>query len=178
MRRAPEMNVQEWLNTDHPIRQADLAGRVVVLYAFQMLCPGCVHHATPQIEKIQKKFADSDDVRVIGLHAVFEHHEVMTPEALRVYVHENRLSFPIGIDARDAGERIPKTMAAYDMQGTPTIILIDKNGFVRARIFGLADELDLGVAIGKLTAEPAGEQATGADLGADQPAANRGCSTS
>jgi len=37
-------------------------------------------------------------VVVTGLHSVFEHQHVMTPDALRALVHEYRLPFPIAID--------------------------------------------------------------------------------
>lgn len=39
---APDWEISTWVNHD-PIALAELRGRVVVLHAFQMLCPGCVH---------------------------------------------------------------------------------------------------------------------------------------
>lgn len=44
---APPLQVSEWLNTPQPISLAPLRGRVVVLHAFQMLCPACVAHGLP-----------------------------------------------------------------------------------------------------------------------------------
>ena len=41
---APELVVESWFNTREPLTLADLRGRVVLLHAFQMLCPGCVAH--------------------------------------------------------------------------------------------------------------------------------------
>ena len=78
---APELEVSEWINAPGPISLAALRGRVVVVHAFQMLCPGCVTHGTPQAVKIHQAF-DREDVVVLGLHTVFEHHSVMGPEAL------------------------------------------------------------------------------------------------
>src|SRR5690242_3185567 len=63
---------------------------------------------------------------LIALHTVFEHHNVMSPEALEVFIHENRLTFPIGIDAPDGRGGVPLTKRAYKIQGTPTLILIDR----------------------------------------------------
>ena len=39
----PDWSVDRWLNTPKPISLPDLPGRVVVIEAFQMLCPdsGC-----------------------------------------------------------------------------------------------------------------------------------------
>jgi hypothetical protein len=39
------------------------------------------------------------------------------------------------------------------MQGTPTLLLIDRNGRLRCQEFGRVDDLSLGVWIGRLLAE-------------------------
>lgn len=151
---APALQVVQWFNTAQPLVLDALRGRVVVLHAFQMLCPGCVHHGIPQAQRIQRLF-DPADVAVIGLHTVFEHHNVMSPEALEVFIHENRLSFPIGVDTPDGKDGIPLTMRAYAMKGTPTLILIDRGGRIRFHLFGQEDDLGVGAAIGQLLAESA-----------------------
>jgi hypothetical protein len=46
-------------------------------------------------------------------------------------------------------------MRAYNMQGTPTLCLIDRNGVLRRQHFGLLDDLRLGAEIATLLAEPA-----------------------
>lgn len=48
LQRAPELDVIQWFNTEEPPTLAGLRGRVVVLHAFQMLCPGCVRSGLPQ----------------------------------------------------------------------------------------------------------------------------------
>ncbi len=150
---APEWQIVKWFNTQKDLTLAQLRGRVVVLYAFQMLCPGCVTHGIPQAQRLAKVFKD-DPVVIIGLHTVFEHHEVMGPEALRVFLHEYHVQFPVGIDAPGVGgDPIPRTMRAYAMRGTPTTILIDAQGNLRQQVFGVHDELKLGAEIGKLLAE-------------------------
>ncbi len=88
---APELQVSQWLNTDRGLTLAGLRGQVVVIEAFQMLCPGCVHHGIPQAQRIAEHFSRGD-VKVLGLHTVFEHHDVMTPAALQVFIDENRLA--------------------------------------------------------------------------------------
>ena len=40
-----------------------------------------------------------------------------------------------------------KTMARYGMQGTPTLILVDRRGRLRKQKFGLEDDLVLGAEI-------------------------------
>ena len=132
---------------------ADLRGKVVVLHAFQMLCPACVRHGLPQAQRIHATFA-AHGVAEIGLHTVFEHHAAMTPVSLRVFLHEFRITFPVGVDApgADAREPIPVTMQAYGLQGTPSLVLIDRQGDLRHRAFGAEDDLALGAAIATLVA--------------------------
>lgn len=146
---APELQISEWLNTEQPIDLASLRGRPIVLHAFQMLCPGCVSHAIPQTQKVQQIFAKTDLV-VLGLHTVFEHHEAMTPVALRAFAHEYRLTFPIGIDQPGSPGPVPRTMENYQLRGTPTTILIDRNGLLAAHIFGQVEDLALGAMIQSL----------------------------
>jgi len=155
---APEWSVSRWFNRDGGLTLAALRGRPVFLHAFQMLCPGCVQHAVPQSLKVAELFAHTD-LAVVGLHTVFEHHAVMGPEALAVYLHENRIRYPVGVDAyRDddsSKHPLPLTMQAYAMQGTPTICLIDRRGRLRGQHFGLIDDLRLGAELATLLAEPA-----------------------
>jgi len=151
--RAPNWQVSRWFNTDGPLTLADLRDRVIVLHAFQMLCPGCVLHGLPQAQRVQAAFRDHD-VAVVGLHTVFEHHAAMMPIALEAFLHEYRVTFPVGVDDAGDGTPLPKTMTAYGMRGTPTLILIDRAGRLRAHHFGQIDDLRLGAEIASLLAEP------------------------
>jgi hypothetical protein len=47
-------------------------------------------------------------------------------------------------------------MRAYGMQGTPTLVLIDALGRIRAQYFGAVADLLLGAEIGRLLAERSG----------------------
>lgn len=151
---APAWTTRQWFNAGDDLLLSDLRGKVVVLHAFQMLCPACVHHGLPQARRIHAAFA-AQDVAVIGLHTVFEHHAAMTPVSLRAFLHEYRLTFPVGVDApsSDAHDPIPVTMRAYGMQGTPSLMLIDRNGQLRHHAFGAEDDLVLGAAIAALVVE-------------------------
>jgi hypothetical protein len=48
---------------------------------------------------------------------------------------------------------IPKTMAAYGLRGTPSTVLIDRQGFIRHHGFGQEDDVALGFRLGLLLAE-------------------------
>lgn len=154
---APELNAGHWFNTPEPLTLATLRGKVVVLHAFQMLCPSCVAHGTPQAEKLHRMFARSDEVMVIGMHTVFEHHAAMAELALAAFIHEYRSTLPIAIDQPGVDGPIPQTMQQYGMRGTPTTIVIDREGAVREHAFGQADDLALGVLVGSLLAAPTTE---------------------
>lgn len=150
---APDWQVSQWFNTDRPLDLAGLRGRVVMLHAFQMLCPGCVSHGVPQAERVHRQYAQ-EGVAVIGLHTVFEHHAAMTPLALQAFLHEYRVTHPVGVDAAVPGRTVPATMQAYAMRGTPTLILIDRAGRIRFHEFGRPDDLQVGLALGRLLTEP------------------------
>ena len=103
---APELMVQTWFNTDRPLQLAGLRGRVVVLVAFQVLCPISITHGIPQARRIFETFAP-DDVTVVGLHATFEHHDVYGPALLNAFLHEYRLKFPVALDSANPAGPIP-----------------------------------------------------------------------
>ena len=149
---APELQVAAWLNTRGTLSLQQLRGKVVAIYAFQMLCPGCVSHGIPQAKAIRAAFSDQE-VAVIGLHSVFEHHDVMTRKALEAFVHEYRIQFPVAIDQPSADGPIPLTMEQYGLRGTPTLLLIDRQGRLRHSHFGRIDDMVVGARIGKLLGE-------------------------
>lgn len=149
---APELETTAWINASEPLKLFDLKGKVVVIHAFQMLCPGCVTHGIPQASAIHEFYAN-EDVQVIGLHTVFEHHKVMNIEALKAFVHEYRIRFPIAVDNPSTSSPIPLTMGRYQMKGTPTLIVLDKQGRIRINHFGLLSDMQIGNIIGGLLAE-------------------------
>lgn len=145
---ATELDVSGWIGPPSPLKS--LRGRVVLVDAFQMLCAGCVQHALPQAQRVQRTLPD---VAIVGLHTVFEHHAVTGPDALKVFVSEFGIRFPVGIDRND-GSYLPVTMRAYNLQGTPSILLVDRGGRLRFSHFGQIDDLALGALLGQLLAEP------------------------
>ena len=170
---ASDWQVSEWFNAKAPLHLAQLRGQVVLLHAFQMLCPGCVSHAVPQAERVHREYA-REGVTVIGLHTVFEHHAAMTPVALEAFLHEYRITHPVGVDLAGAGEPLPLTMRRYGMQGTPTLLLIDRAGRLRLHEFGRIDDLRLGVLLGRLITEDVTVETGAATPAQDNPDALQG----
>jgi peroxiredoxin len=174
---APELQVSRWFNTKEPLTLAALRGRPILLHTFQMLCPGCVVHAIPQAQKIHGMLRNTD-LAVVGLHTVFEHHEAMTPVSLEAFIHEYRITFPVGVDMASESGPIPKTMAAYGLRGTPSTVLIDRQGFIRHHGFGQEEDVALGFRLGLLLAERPAELATQADKREAAGCDDDGCSIS
>lgn len=153
--KAPEWRTTQWFNSDGPLTVAGLAGQVIMLHAFQMLCPGCVTRGIPQAQRVAEQFKCAPLV-VVGLHTVFEHHAAMPPHALEAFLHEYGVRFPVGVDVPgDDGDASPLTMRAYSMRGTPTTVLIDAQGRIRRQVFGVHDDIALGAEIQTLLLERA-----------------------
>jgi hypothetical protein len=153
--------VSQWFNSDAGFTLAGLRGEVVVIEAFQMLCPGCVAHGLPQAQRIHAAFGR--DLTVLGLHTVFEHHEAMRPVSLAAFLHEYRIGFPVGVDAAEPGRDAPVTMRRYALQGTPSLLAVDRAGRLRINAFGRSDDLALGATLARLIDED--PPAPGADPG-------------
>ncbi|MGQ0463763.1 MAG: peroxiredoxin family protein [Sporichthyaceae bacterium] len=159
-----EFDVSEWLNAPD-FDTESLRGRVVLIETFQMLCPGCVAYGIPQALKVHRSFAKGQ-VAVVGLHTVFEHHAAMGPDSLKVFLHEYRIDFPVGVDRHVQGRPTPSTMSRYGLQGTPSTLLLDRAGQLRHTSFGQVDDLALGALLGQLLTESAPEPVSVAADGA------------
>lgn len=156
LKNAPDLVVETWLNSSENLTLASLQGKVVIVTAFQMLCPGCVEFLIPQAKRIDAIFSKSD-VCVIGLHTVFENHSAMPEESLKAFLKEYDVSFPVAIDRPSGSDRdpLPTTMRNYNMRGTPTLIMIDRQGRLRKQQFGHEQDMIVGAEIMSLLRETA-----------------------
>lgn len=153
---APPLVTSAWLNSKANLTLEGLRGRVVVIEVFQMLCPGCVMHSMPQAIRLWQHYRASpmaNDVVILGLHSVFEHHAVMNPKALAVYLYEFKIPFAVGVDRPGQSSPLPVTMQAYGMRGTPTTLFIDRQGRLRAQHFGIEPDSDMVQRIDQLLGE-------------------------
>jgi hypothetical protein len=143
---APELAVSEWFNTPAPLTLSALRGRPVYLHSFQLLCPGCISEAIPQVQRIERIFGHTD-LQIIGLHTVFEHHQAMTPVTLKAFLHEYRIRHPVGVDLADARSDIPVTMQRFGFRGTPSSVLIGRDGAILHQSFGVEEDIVIGARI-------------------------------
>jgi hypothetical protein len=147
----PELESARWFNADGPMSLAALKGKVIIVAAFQTHCPGSLRHGLPQAERMAQGFSE-DEVAVIGLNTAFEETEKQTPAALEILIGEKDLTFPIAIDK--PGSDIPRTMSAYEIQGTPTVLLFDRQGRLRRHYVGQVDDIRLAAEVMALSIEP------------------------
>ena len=142
-----DLEIARWFNTDQTFSIP--ANKITAVHAFQMLCPGCVLHGVPQANKIYQMF-NHENLNVIGLHTVFEHHEAMTEVSLKAFLHEFRVPFPVGVDLSQEGDRIPVTMKKFALKGTPSWLLFNRKGELSISLFGHIEDLMISALITQL----------------------------
>ena len=150
--KAKELIIEKWINTEKEFSLSLADGTIKFIHVFQMLCPGCVYYGIPQTIEVFNKF-NGPNFKVMAVHSVFENHEVMSEAALDVFIKEWHLPFPVGIDKRLSDQWMPETMKSYQLQGTPSTIVIDGKGQVRLNHFGHFDESALNKFLEKLIKE-------------------------
>jgi len=147
----PELTTAAWFNADPAPTLKDLKGKVVVLAAFQQHCPGSLKHGLPQAARMAQAFSD-DEVAVIALNTPFEQADKQGKTDLEAFVAEHGLSFPVALDKTN-GTNLPKTMEAFEIQGTPAVLIFDRQGRLRRHYLGQVDDLRIGAEVMALTIE-------------------------
>lgn len=125
--KAPELEGGvAWLNTGKPLTLKDLKGKVVLLDFWTLCCINCIH-VMPDLEKLEKKYAN--ELVVIGVHsAKFENEK--NSESIRKAILRYGLRHPV---VNDADQKI---WTAYDCSSWPTFVLIDPEGYYLGQTSG------------------------------------------
>lgn len=119
---APELTNTIWLNTNAPLRLADLRGKVVALDMWTFDCINC-QHVIPSLKDWYAKYKDQGLV-VIGNHFPEFDYEADLNN-LKDAVARLGIQYPVAQDNNGA------TWQAYDTEYWPTLYLIDKRGQIR-----------------------------------------------
>ena len=142
---APELVGKVWLNTERPVRLADLRGRVVLVDMWTFGCAAC-QHSIPSLRGWHEKYR-SQGLAVIGNHF---------PEFAREAELENLKQAVQLLDVRYAvvQDNEGVNWRAYGSRNWPTLYLVDKRGHLRYQQAGEGETAQTEVAIRKLLAEP------------------------
>jgi thiol-disulfide isomerase/thioredoxin len=120
----PELDGAMWLNTDgKALTFADLRGKYVLLDFWFSGCLPC-RQDYPSVKLVHDLYKDKGLV-VIGIHA----NRYETLDAVREYVSEKKMSFPVVVDFPDG-----RSIARYQKHGIalayPSYVLLDPEGKV------------------------------------------------
>ncbi len=118
---APEFpDGMEWLNTEQPLRLADVRGKIVLLDFWTFCCINCMH-VLPDLKKLEEKYPD--ELVVIGVHSAKFTNEKDT-EAIRQAILRYDISHPV-VNDRDF-----VIWRSYAARAWPTLVLINPRGKV------------------------------------------------
>lgn len=107
------------------IQLSNLGGEAVVLSFWASWCGPC-RATAPSVDRLAKRLGDKG-VTVVGINTMDK------PDKGQAYARQIRPSFPIVSDMDGA------VGAAYGVSSLPTIVVIDKDGIVRAKRTGMTD---------------------------------------
>ncbi len=124
---APELTNSVWLNTDKPLRLADLRGKVIGLEMWTFACINC-QHVLPFLKSWYAKYKDQGFV-LIGNHFPEFGYEADLNN-LKQAVAQDGIEYPVAQDNDGA------TWNAYNNMYWPALYLIDKRGRIRYVHFG------------------------------------------
>ena len=125
--RTPEFpEGMQWLNTDRPLRLADLRGKVVLLDFWTYCCINCMH-IIPNLKKLEKKYPD--ELVVIGVHSAKFTTEKET-DNIRQAILRYEIEHPV---INDKDHRV---WSEFAVRAWPTLMLIDPAGKVVGRLEG------------------------------------------
>jgi thiol-disulfide isomerase/thioredoxin len=142
---APEIEGANWINTDQPLRLADLRGKVVLLEMWTFGCINC-RHVIPSLETWHETYAE-DGLVIVGNHyPEFGYEREFS--SLVDAVERLGIEYPVVQDNEGANWR------SYDNHYWPTMYLIDKGGHLRYQHIGEGAYLETEAAIQSLLAEP------------------------
>lgn len=124
---APEITNNEWINTEKPLRLAELRGKVVVVEFWTFGCYNC-QNVLPYIKAWDAKY-EGDNFEVVSVHyPEFTYEREI--ENVRAAVEEAGIEYPVAIDNDGT------TWRAYNQRYWPVWYVVDKTGVIRYKHIG------------------------------------------
>jgi thiol-disulfide isomerase/thioredoxin len=141
---APEISTGTWMNSE-PLTLKSLHGRVVLVDFWTFACYNC-RNTLPFVKRWHERYADKG-LTVIGVHSP-ELDEERNLDNVRREVASLGIQYPVVTDNDFANWK------AYDVEGWPTMFLIDKAGRIRWMHIGEGAYDEAEQTIQELLAEP------------------------
>lgn len=142
--RAPEFpEGLQWLNTDRPLRLADLRGKVVLLDFWTYCCINCMH-IIPALTALEKKYAR--ELVVIGVHSAKFQNEGDAAN-IRQAILRYEIQHPV-VNDRDF-----YIWRQYAVRAWPTLMVVRPDGYVLGHLSGEGHQEVLERVIDELIAE-------------------------
>jgi thiol-disulfide isomerase/thioredoxin len=121
---APPIKPVAWVNQQGAIAPPKLEGKILLIDFWGIWCGPCVAEL-PEVQEAAKHFANSD-LAIVGCHD-----SSGTVDSLTAFATRKGLSYPLAIDSQGPG--FGAAFAAYDVNGIPTAIVVDRKGHVAFR---------------------------------------------
>jgi thiol-disulfide isomerase/thioredoxin len=133
----------QWLNTDRPLRLADLRGKVVLLDFWTYCCINCMH-IIPELTALEQKYAR--ELVVIGVHSAKFQNEGDVAN-IRQAILRYEIQHPV-VNDRDF-----RIWRQYAVRAWPTLMVIRPDGYVLGYLSGEGHQEVLERVIAELLAE-------------------------
>jgi len=86
-KKAPELQVSEWLQGNH-VNLDHMLGEVVLIEVFQVNCPGCFLYSLPQAIDLHQRYS-SKGLSVLGIATAFEDFELNNQDNLKLLLEQH-----------------------------------------------------------------------------------------
>ena len=116
----------EWLNTDHPLRLADFAGKLLLLDFWTYCCINCMH-LLPTLKRLEREFPL--ELAVVGVHSA-KFNEERSTESVRQAIMRYGITHPV---VNDAAMHV---WQQYAVRAWPTLMFVDPTGKVIGKMEG------------------------------------------
>jgi peroxiredoxin len=120
-RRAPAFTLKDV--TGGTISLSGLKGKTVLINVWATTCPPCVEEM-PLFESIQQSWQSRQDVKLLMID------EGESTVQVNSFLKDRNFSFTVLMDERD------EVGLKYNIRYTPTTLIIDKDGMLRASVVG------------------------------------------